>query len=175
MIKTILRATTVICASLVLAPAHAQDVWDPSTMTPPMATPVLEITARILPAVQVGPSDAGTRRYIPIVGGSFRGDGFRGEVTPGGADWQLTRVDGVTELTAIYSLRSDDGAVIIVNNHGLVVPAAGPGEQAYLMSSPRFFAPADGPYAWLNRAVFVGTVTPAPEQEAVIIRVFRVD
>lgn len=38
---------------------------------------------------------------------------------PGGADWQLLRHDGVTELEARYILRTDDGALIYVSNHAL--------------------------------------------------------
>ena len=73
----------------------------------------IELYVAISPAVEVGASDHGTRQFIPITGGRFRGDGIRGEVMAGGADWQLSRPDGVREVNALYSLRADDGAVII--------------------------------------------------------------
>ncbi|MCP5146110.1 MAG: DUF3237 domain-containing protein [Gammaproteobacteria bacterium] len=171
---TVTRALMLLTTLFALPAAQAADSWNPAALTAPQAVPVLQITASITPAIEVGTSDAGTRRYIPITGGTFVGNGIRGEVVPGGADWQLTRSDGATELTAIYALRTDDGANIIVNNHGLGVPPAEAGGARYLMSSPKFFAPADGPYAWLNQSIFVGTVTPAPDMSAVIIRVFKV-
>ena len=143
----------------------------------PLATElVLEARVMISPAIVVGPSDHGQRQFIPITGGRFIGDGIAGEVMAGGADWQLVRPDGVLELTAIYSLRTDDGAVIVVENRGIGVPPEpgpdGPGIR-YLRTSPQFHAPA-GKYQWLNKAVFVGTVTPDPNGGAVIIRMFKV-
>src|SRR5690606_17166604 len=119
-------------------------------------------------------SDHGTRQFIPITGGRFVGaNGLRGEVMAGGADWQLRRPDGVTEVLAIYSIRTDDGAVIEVDNRGIIVPPAAPGGRAFIATTPRFHAP-QGPYEWLNKTAFVGTITPNPAGGAVIIRVFKV-
>ena len=36
-----------------------------------------------------------------------------GLVLAGGADWQTSRPDGVTEVDALYSMKCDDGTVII--------------------------------------------------------------
>ncbi|SNS15526.1 MULTISPECIES: DUF3237 family protein [unclassified Azospirillum] len=130
---------------------------------------VLQARVTISPAVEVGDSDHGKRRFIPITGGSFTGEGIKGEVLAGGADWQLDRPDGVRELDALYSLRTDDGAVIIVHNKGLSVP-----DPRYLMTIPAFHAPA-GKYEWLNRRVFVGRVSPVPGGGAVIISVFAAE
>ncbi|MCB0991222.1 MAG: DUF3237 family protein [Acidimicrobiales bacterium] len=133
---------------------------------------VLTIRADISPAVEVGPSDGGTRRYIPIVGGSFDGRGLTGEVLPGGADWQLDRPDGITEIDAHYSIRAEDGTVIIVRNRGIADRTRPGGQGPYLRSSPRFHAPA-GPHDWLNRSVFVGTITPAADRSHVMVRVYE--
>jgi hypothetical protein len=89
----------------------------------------------------------------------------------GGADWQLVRPDGVTEVNALYSIRTDDGAVIIVDNRGIIVPAAA--GIGYVRTNPRFHAP-QGKYDWLNKTMFVGTITPSPQGSAVIIRAFKV-
>lgn len=115
-----------------------------------------------------GETSAGRRRVIPITGGNFEGPEIRGEVLAGGADWQLTRPDGVTEVEAIYDIRTDDGAVIHVVNRGIVAPP-------YVRTAPRFDAPR-GRYDWLNRAVFVGTLKVAnAERTAVEIGVWKVE
>ena len=119
-------------------------------------------------AVEIGPSSHGTRRYIPITGGTFLGPRIKGAVLSGGADWQLQRPDGTTEIDALYSMKTDDGAVIIVRNRGLISRAG-----AYFRTVPQFEAPV-GRHDWLNQAVFVGSVSGAPQPGAVIIRVFQV-
>src|SRR5580700_2039396 len=58
----------------------------------------------------------GGRRVIPITGGDFVGPHLRAKVLPDGADWQVLRTDGVAELEARYTLRTDDGALIYVRN-----------------------------------------------------------
>ena len=69
--------------------------------------------------LDLGDVAKGGRRIVPITGGDFSGPRVRGEVLPGGADWQVLRGDGVAELEARYTLRTDDGALIYVRNHGL--------------------------------------------------------
>jgi hypothetical protein len=54
----------------------------------------------------------GWRPIVPITGGAFEGPNIRGEVVPGGEDWQLTRPDGDTELYARYLLKTHDGHLI---------------------------------------------------------------
>lgn len=97
---------------------------------------VYEAVVEIAAPVEVGPTPQGTRRYIPITGGSFEGPKILHRILPGGADWQTSRPIGATELDALYSIRADDGTVIIVRNTGI---AAG----SYLRTAPRFVAPPD--------------------------------
>ena len=63
---------------------------------------VCELKVKIKPALIVGETPHGTRRIIPIVGGTFEGLSMKGEVLDGGADWQIVRKDGVAELEAHY-------------------------------------------------------------------------
>lgn len=149
--------------------------WPVPEVDAPGMQLVLEAWVAIDGAIAVGPSDHGQRQFIPITGGRFAGDGIRGEVMAGGADWQLRRPDGVLELNALYSIRTEDGAVIVVDNRGIGVAEGEPGAGGgfYLRTVPRFHAP-QGKYDWLNKAVFLGTVTPDPAGGAVIIRVFKV-
>ena len=128
-------------------------------------------------AVDLGRSAAGHRRVIPIVGGRVEGPRLRGEVLAGGADWQLTRPDGVLEIDARYEVRLDDGTCVSVRNRGIVCPPqdGAPGAP-YARTVPRFEVPPDGPHAWLARSVFVGTlaVVRGPAPVNVRVDVFRV-
>ncbi len=160
------RLLLLLCTALAMTAASAGT--DPSPAPAPLQTEfVYEAVVAIEAAVEVGATPHGQRRYIPITGGSFAGPRLRGTILPGGADWQTSRPDGVTELDALYSMRCDDGTVVIVRNQGVI--AAG----GYLRTAPRFEAPA-GPHAWLNEAQFVGSVAGGPRPGTVIIRVFRV-
>ncbi len=158
-------------AGAALAQDEAGNRWPVPDVTPPGTELAIELYVSIAPAVVVGASDDGTRQYIPITGGRFRGNGIKGEVLAGGADWQLRRPDGVTEVLALYSIKTDDGAVIVVDNRGIIVP--GNGGIGYARTNPQFHAP-QGPYEWLNKTLFVGTISPSPGGGAVIIRVFKV-
>jgi hypothetical protein len=144
--------------------------WSNADIQPLTTELVMELKVSIGPTVEIGPSDKGTRRYISITGGSFEGKGIKGEVLAGGADWQLTRPDGVLEVNAIYAIKTHDGAVITVTNSGLVDVSA---SSRYVRTVPSFQAP-NGKYDWLNRRVFVGTITPSPKRDFVTIRVFEV-
>jgi hypothetical protein len=136
---------------------------------PPLQTEfVYEAIVTIDAAVNVGSTPHGGRRYIPITGGTFAGPKIRGVILPGGADWQTDRSDGVTEADALYSIRTDDGTVIIVHNQGVIA-----GGGAYMRTGLRFDAPA-GPHAWLNQSQFVSAIAGGPRPGTVYIRVFRV-
>jgi Protein of unknown function (DUF3237) len=176
-----LRLFAIVILALGSGLTAAQDAagtrW-PVPDVEPLATELaLELYVTLSPAVVVGESDAGRRQFIPITGGRFVGDGIRGEVMAGGADWQLVRPDGVLEVNALYSIKTDDGTVIVVDNRGIIAPGAtGPNGTAaapYVRTAPKFHAPA-GKYEWLNRAAFLGTISGGSGGGAVVIRVFRV-
>jgi hypothetical protein len=42
----------------------------------------------------------GLRRILNILGGTFEGPKLKEELVPGGADWQLSRQDGFTDIEA---------------------------------------------------------------------------
>jgi len=73
----------------------------------------------IEPPLLVGEGPYGERRIINITGGAFAGPRLSGRVLPGGADWQIIRKDGIAELTARYTLKTNDGALIYITNWGL--------------------------------------------------------
>jgi hypothetical protein len=117
--------------------------------------------------LDLGDVAKGGRRIVPITGGDFSGPRMRGEVLPGGADWQVLRGDGVAELEARYTLRTDDGALIYVRNHGLrhgppeVIAALAAGQPVdparYYFRGATFFETSAARYAWLTKHIIVCT------------------
>jgi hypothetical protein len=117
--------------------------------------------------LELGHAARGRRRVIPITGGAVSGERLRGDVLPGGADWQTIFPDGTAELEARYTLRLDDGALIDVINRGFrhgppeVLDALARGEtvdpRRYYMRTTPSFETGDPRYAWLNRTIFVGS------------------
>lgn len=115
--------------------------------------------------IAIGDTPDGTRRIIPIHTGPVVGPRIRGNLIGSGADWQVTRPDGVTVADATYAMETDDGVVIQIRNRGLrhgpaeVMQRLARGDEVdpaeyYFRTIPEFIAPA-GKYDWLNRSVFV--------------------
>lgn len=139
----------------------------------PTSEHVFNIVATIDGPMTVGETSTGTVRAIPITGGSVTGENIEGRVIPGGADWQLTRADGVTEIEATYAIELDEDTLVKVVNSGIIVPPTEQGEDAYFRTQIRFMAP-QGNYAWLNEAIFLCRAGLHPVQEgAVLVEVFR--
>lgn len=124
-----------------------------------------EIT--LAPPQELGEAPLGRWRIIPIAGGRFRGGRLSGRVLPGGADWQIVRGDGVSQLEARHTLETDDGALVYVHNVGLrhgpreVLARLAAGEPVdpslyYMRATPSFETGAER-YRWLNRIVCVAT------------------
>lgn len=122
--------------------------------------------------LDLGDVGKGGRRIIPISGGDFVGPHLRAKVLPGGADWQVLRTDGVAELEARYTLRTDDGALIHVRNlafrHGppdvIAALAAGrPADPAsYYFRGATFFETSAARYAWLTKHIIICTGAREP-------------
>lgn len=115
--------------------------------------------------IAIGETHDGTRRIIPILSGPVEGPNICGHLLGNGADWQVTRHDGVTVADATYAIQTDDGVVIQIRNRGLrhgppeVMARLARGEEVepaeyYFRTIPEFTAPI-GRYDWLNRSVFV--------------------
>lgn len=160
-------------------------VGEPSDADPLAGLPFPTLSFQLVwtAAVDVAPRETlgrgpyGERFIVPIAGGRFRGGpGFEtlsGEVLPGGADRQLVRPDGVRELVAIYEMRTHAGVVISIDNR-VIIDESRPGPR-YALSRITATAP-EGPHAWLNRRLLVGTLQPLmPQRQMVVIRAFCVD
>lgn len=137
---------------------------------------VWDAKVKIANTITIGESKRGTRRVIPITGGTFEGAKIKGDVLPGGEDWQLVRPDGDTELYARYLLKTDDGVVIQIINRALIHSPSG--GETYIRSVIDLEAPTDSPYDYLNHAIFLGTLTiptlKPNEDPYVIIGVYKV-
>jgi hypothetical protein len=139
---------------------------------------VWDAKVKIANMIVLGESKRGTRRVIPILGGTFKGPKISGEVLPGGEDWQTVRPDGDTELYARYLMKTDDGYIIQVINQVLIhTPSKQENAQPYIRSVVDLEAPSDSPYAYLNHAIFLGTLEvptlSAGEGAYVIISVYK--
>jgi hypothetical protein len=133
------------------------------------AAPQLELifTARVTvdPPQELGDIGKGRRRIVPITGGTVEGPLLRGKVLPGGADWQILRSDGVSELEARYTLQTDDGALIHVRNLALrhgpidVMTALAAGRpvdpSSFYFRGATSFETAAARYAWLTKHIIV--------------------
>jgi hypothetical protein len=135
---------------------------------------LMTLRVRVSTPQTLGAGPLGTRRVVPIVGGDFEGPRLRGTVLPdGSADWLLLRADGVLELDLRVTLRTDDGALILMKSFGLshgppeVIAAIGRGEAVdpatyYFRTTPRFET-AHPSYAFLNSLLAVASGDRRPE------------
>ena len=143
---------------------------------------MFEVCAELGTPLDIGQHSLGRRRIIPIGGGTFGGPKIRGRVLPGGADWQLIRPDGLTEIDARYTLETDGGELIYVRNCGIrhgspdVISRLNAGESVdpslyYFRTAPSFET-ASADYAWLMRFIFVCSGERYPRE--VRLRFWRV-
>lgn len=135
--RTLTFLISIICAAITCSAQQAD----------PELEFVLELKVKLGQAFGVGQTGHGNRFVIPITGGTFEGPRIKGEVLSGGADYQLQTKER-TDLEAIYCIRTDDGVSIHVRNNGIIAGK-------YFYCSPKFEAPRDSKYAWLNDAVYV--------------------
>ncbi len=152
-------------------------------MPPTLATRhVFSLAITVATPIEAGDYGYGTRRVIPITGGTLKGDGLSGQIVEGGADYQIIRPNGFTELEAKYAVKLDDGAIIYVENIGIrfgpqealeKIRRGEPVDPAliYFRSRPRFETGADK-HRWLMENLFIGSGVRRPDR--VELDVFQV-
>jgi uncharacterized protein DUF3237 len=149
---------------------------------PPSLVYAFEVRAEVAPPIEVGRTHRGTRRVVPIVGGTFEGGELKGRILAGGADWQLIHEDGFTQLDSRYTLETDAGDVIAVRNRGVrhappeVMARLLAGEPVdpslvYFATTPTFETAAPH-LGWLTRSMFVGIGQRQPS--SVLIRFWKI-
>jgi len=166
------RGTPGLLALLAALPAVAES--PPLGAIPPAdAVPRVEFAfeerVTLSPAVVLGNTALGHRQFIPITGGTVAGPKLKGQVVPGGWDFQLTySASDCTQLSADYFLKAEDGTLIHVFNEGLVCPGA-----PRSLFRPKLEAPK-GAHEWMTHATFVATLEVEPSGLAVRIRFYQV-
>lgn len=143
-------------------------------MPAPLSTKfVFKLRIQIGEPIVAGDFGYATRRVIPILGGELRGDGMSGTILSGGADYQLIRPNGFTEVEAKYAFEMDDKAVIYIENVGIrfgpkealdKIKRGEPVDQSliYFRTVPRFETGSDK-YRWLMESLFVGVGERHPD------------
>ena len=126
--------------------------------TKPLRAPVFEYLGSLRAdigtrtVVENGPQ--GTRTIVQVVGGRFEGPRVKASVQTPAGDWITNRADGSYRLDVRLTLKTDDGALILVTYNGIgQTTDAG----ASLRIAP-LFETGDSRYAWVTRlqAVAVG-------------------
>ena len=174
-------------AAVIAAPqAQSPPATQPTAaaaLAPPRLTLAMELRVKVGAPLEVGNVPQGRRRIIPIEGGTFEGPAVRGTVMPGGADWQIVRADGLAELDTRYTLRTDAGDIIYIQNAGIrhappeIVKKLLAGQDVdpalvYFRTVPTFETAAPH-LQWLTRAIFIGTGERHPSD--VVVRVWKVE
>jgi Protein of unknown function (DUF3237) len=144
-------------------------------MAPSLSTKyVFSLAIKIGTPIVAGDFGQGVRRIIPVLGGDVRGEGMRGRILPCGADFQIIRPNGFTELEAKYAFEMDDGAIVYIENIGIrfgpkpLLDRIARGEivdpaQIYFRSVPKFETGA-AKYRWLMENLFVGVGARHPDR-----------
>ena len=148
----------------------------------PRLVHAFDLDVALAPILDMGPGRAGTRRIIPIVGGTVTGDRIAGEILPLGADWQTIWANGTAELDTRYAIRTDTGATIEVLNYGYrhgpaeVLARIAAGDEvdpsSYYMRTHCRLETGDPRYGWVNDALFVGT--GGRHASSVVISVYEI-
>lgn len=142
-----------------------------------------ELRARVAVPIEVGEVAHGRRRIIAIEGGTVTGPLLKGRVPAGGADWQVIQEDGFTEIDTRYTIETDQGEIVYVQNAGIRTAApevmrrllAGElvdPKLVYFRTQPKFETSAPR-LQWLARSLFVGVGERFPSE--VVIRFFRLE
>ena len=141
-----------------------------------------EVRAEVAPPIEICRTPRGTRRVVPIIGGTFEGGELKGRILAGGADWQLIQEDGFTQLDSRYTLETDSADVIAVRNRGVrhapahIMARLLAGEPVdpslvYFATTPTFETAAPH-LGWLTRSMFVGIGQRQPS--SVLIQFWKI-
>ncbi|KAK6404618.1 hypothetical protein LTR95_018847 [Oleoguttula sp. CCFEE 5521] len=118
----------------------------------------------------IGQGPYGDRSTVIFKGGRFEGPKLRGEILPGGGDWEIVRDHGDTQtahLNTRYNLVTHDGATIYLQTTGT---RTGPKEVLEKLGEDTSIKPTsfkmrlnltmetgDERYSWINDGVFLAS------------------
>jgi uncharacterized protein DUF3237 len=185
------QALRTICIGLGLLAAIAMDARVVAQSSRPTTTPpapkltfAFELQAKVGDPVEVGPIPHGRRRIVPILGGTVRGPMMNATVVANsGADWQIIQPDGFSELDTRYTLQTEKGQIVYVQNAGIrhaapdIMKKLLAGQVVdptlvYFRTVPKFETSAPD-LQWLTRSIFVGVGERLPND--VLIRFYRLE
>ena len=132
----------------------------------PRLTLVYRLEATLGEPLDVGETDHGHRRIVPLTGGTFTGPRISGRLLTGAsADWQRVLADGTALGDIRYTLQTEDGDVLYVQSrsvrHGSaeVLARLARGEDVdaseYTFRTSTQIETATADLDWLNKGVFV--------------------
>jgi len=137
-----------------------------SASVPPAVTSKAQNAARSTPAfeylgtlraetgtrtvIENGPQ--GTRTVVQVVGGRFDGPRVKASLQTPAGDWITNRPDGTYKLDVRLTLKTDDGALLLVTYNGIGQTTD---KGASLKIAP-LFETGDSRYVWLTRLQAVG-------------------
>lgn len=178
-VRSLLLAASVLAGTVALRAAVAQQ----APGVPPGLVFAFELRAQVASPVEIGEVAHGRRRIVEILGGTVKGPSFSAKILPGGADWQLIQPDGFSELDTRYTLQTDEGDLVYVQNAGIrhappeIMRRLLAGETVdpklvYFRTVPKFETSAPD-LQWLARSVFVGVGERFPAE--VVVRFYRLE
>jgi hypothetical protein len=137
-----------------------------SRLPDPRLTPVYRLEAAVGEPIELGETDHGHRRIVPLTGGTFAGPAINGELLSGAsADWQTVLPDGTALGDIRYTLRTDAGDVLYVQSRGVrhgsaeVLARLGRGEDVdaseYTFRTSTQIETAARELDWMNKGVFI--------------------
>ena len=152
-----IRTVSLVCLGLIASGLFV--LAQTSTRAPATAAPrapAFEYLGRLQAelgtrtVIENGPQ--GTRTIVQVLGGRFDGPRLKASVQTPAGDWITNRKDGTYRLDVRLTLKTDDGALILVTYNGVgQTTDAG----ASLRIAP-LFETGDSRYSWLTRLQAVG-------------------
>ncbi len=132
----------------------------------PRLTPIYRLEATLGEPIDLGDTDHGHRRIVPLTGGTFHGPALSGKLLPGAsADWQTGLPDGTAIGDIRYTLQTESGDVLYVQARGVrhgsaeVLARLARGEDVdaseYTFRTSVQIETAAAHLDWLNKGVFV--------------------
>jgi len=131
----------------------------------PRLEPIYRLAATLGEPVDLGETDHGRRRIVPLIGGTFAGQ-INGKLLPGAsADWKTVLADGTALGDVRYTLRTDGGDVLYVQSRGVrhgspevlarLARAEDVDASEYTFRTSTQTQTAAAGLDWLNKGVFV--------------------
>ncbi len=130
---------------------------------------LFQIVIDLEPPLHFGDGPLGKRVLYRAAGGTFAGPKLRGEVVSGGGDWALFRPDGSMSLDVRLTVKTDDGALVLMTYGGRwTTPVDVRTEMSdtarrhqidparYYFRTAPLFETGSAAHAWLNDVVCVG-------------------